>query len=177
MPAEINPASIRATSFIRTLLDDADAAAARTTLGVAFVGCSAYRTTNLSIDNETFTAVTLPDGENFDTDTMHSTASNTSRITVPATGYYLITASCQFAVNGTGIRAFNFRKNGTTDVTTGMAGWTADPTIGATYGNSVNGSVVASLAASDYVELMAYQSSGGALNVAKAELSVCLLGR
>lgn len=54
--------------------------------------CYAYRTTNQSINNNSLTVV-LFDAERFDTNTMHDTSSNTSRITFNTAGIYQIDAN------------------------------------------------------------------------------------
>jgi len=51
--------------------------------------CRVYNSANLSIVNTTVTTVTY-DSERWDTDTMHSTSSNTSRITFTTAGLYLV---------------------------------------------------------------------------------------
>jgi hypothetical protein len=52
------------------------------TAGAAFVGCSLTKTATQTANGAVFTAITW-DSENFDTDSFHSTSSNTSRITIP----------------------------------------------------------------------------------------------
>jgi len=51
--------------------------------------CRVYNSANISIPHSATTAVTH-DSERFDTDTMHSTSSNTSRITFTTAGLYLV---------------------------------------------------------------------------------------
>lgn len=83
------------TTFIRTLLDDADAAAARATLGLTYGPTfSAYASANQSITSATWTKVTLGT-EDFDTALCF--ASN--RFTPNVAGYYQIQGSVR--VNST----------------------------------------------------------------------------
>lgn len=130
----------------------------------AFVGVSAYNSATQSIANDTFTARNY-NTENFDTNTFHDNATNNTRFTIPTNygGKYLITAATRFATNSSGRRIVAPRKNGSTYIAnTQEIGATsisaAEPTI-------VMTSIV-ELVAGDYVELMVYQNSGGALNIA-----------
>jgi hypothetical protein len=97
--------------------------------------------------------------ESFDTDGFHSTSTNTSRITIPSGkgGKYLFVATIIFASNSTGRRALKFLKNGADyyemiedDASSGEFACSA--------------SLILNLVATDYVELVASQNSGGNLN-------------
>lgn len=119
--------------------------------GGAFSGCRAYKSTTQSIGSSP-TVVTF-DLENYDTDTYHDNSTNNSRLTVPSTGYYRITASAPTATN-TAFRA-SLRVDGTTTIQAtggGNAGASAD-----------NGPLITTdyyLTAGQYVEfLVAYLSS------------------
>jgi len=128
--------------------------------GSSFSGCSLYKSVAQSIGNATATAVTF-DSENFDVNGYHSTSTNTSRITIPSdkAGYYLISGSLGFAGNTTGIRISYLYKNGSL--------LNLPATIPAVVANDVRVSFnyTVNLAVSDYIELFAYQNSGGSLNV------------
>ena len=128
--------------------------------GSTFVGCSLTKSANQSISNTTNTAITF-DTELEDTDSFHSTVTNTSRITIPAgkAGFYLISGQINYASNATGVRHGNIYKNGSLL----SAAWL----MGATNGDWTGGSVsqIVELAVNDYVELFAYQNSGGNLNI------------
>lgn len=118
-----------------------------------------YNTANLAIPNSTITALTF-NSERYDTGGCHSTASNTSRLTVPSGGggVYHLGASVNFASNATGTRAAAIRLNGATTL--------ANVEVGAQSGTL--GLVVScdyKLSAGDYVEVTVYQASGGSLNV------------
>jgi len=126
----------------------------------SFVGSSVYNTSNQSINSSTLTAITF-NSESFDTDTFHSTSTNTSRFTIPSGkgGKYLVSATLNFGSNATGVRYISLYKNGAAVI----------------YGNSIPGSsaggtapvmsYVIDLAVNDYIELYAYQSTGGAFDV------------
>ena len=59
-----------------------------------------------------WTALTF-DSENFDNDNMHSTSTNTGRITINHSGVYLLTAKVRWASNSTSYRDLHFFRNGT----------------------------------------------------------------
>jgi len=111
-----------------------------------------------SISDSIFTALTFQT-EDFDTDTMHSIVTNTSRITLTTAGKYLVTARLSFVGNATGRRIIRLDKNGVVD--------TAQLEF-ATNGTNAVGIFFAGLvtaAANDYIEVFVFQSSGGALDV------------
>lgn len=128
-------------------------------------GARAFNSADISIPNNTNTIITL-NSENYDTDPngeIHSTSSNTSRMTIRTAGKYLVLGQVQWAVNATGERLAQIRLNGTTNIaiSTTILG-------SGTYGLIQQVLVVHDFSASDYVELVAYQDSGGALNVSAA---------
>jgi hypothetical protein len=118
------------------------------------------RTGTFSLANNTNTTV-LWDSEVEDADAFHSTSVNTSRLTVPTglggiyhVGYQVdfpaaanIT-TCWLIVNGAATRY----------------GYHQIPNV--SQGTIINGHDDLTLAAGDYVELQAYQNSGGAINAA-----------
>lgn len=112
-----------------------------------------------SISDSTQTAVTF-NQEDFDTSSFHDTSSNTSRMTAPQTGTYLFVAQIEFAANATGNRWVNFRLNGATVFAATKIG-----SLGAATSTVLILVSIYNLTAGDYVETLAYQSSGGALNV------------
>jgi hypothetical protein len=123
-----------------------------------FVGVRLTVSTNQSCANNTGTMINW-DTENYDTDAFHSTSTNTSRITIPAgkAGYYSISATGAFSANATGQRYFAFYKNGSFEQIFGRAaGYSADTVL--------SGTVVLNLAVNDYIQIEAFQNSGGALN-------------
>jgi hypothetical protein len=125
----------------------------------SFVGANATKTANQSLANVTLTAITFDGTDILDTNSFHDPASNNTRMTIPAGlgGKYLIQATIQFASNTTGGRELQIYKNGATVlqyVTTDAEG-SLTIAISGTY----------ALVATDYVEIRAYQSSGGALDV------------
>jgi hypothetical protein len=129
----------------------------------SFVGCNIYRTTgNQSIPDSTATAIDF-NAESFDTDTFHDNSTNPSRVTIPSGkgGKYLFTAWASFVGNGTGYRDMQLLKNGTTLTGSSAVGWKPDAT-GYTAGTIA---VILNLVATDYLEVLVTQTSGGNLNL------------
>jgi hypothetical protein len=138
-----------------------------------FVGCKLYKSGVQSIANNTDTTITW-NSEFFDTDGFHDNSVNNSRITIPAGkgGKYLITALCVFASNATGYRETIFYKNGGSDSGTIVV---AAPVNGTVTG--FNNSTILDLVATDYIELIVAQNSGGSLNFTNnSVISVQFLG-
>ena len=126
--------------------------------GTTFSGCLVYNSAGFSLSANTTTTVTW-NSESFDTDTYHSTSTNTDRLTIPSgkTGYYRIYAYARFDTSSTGgIRQIGFKKNGATFSPNIFADGANDPT--ATYIQAVF-SGDAYLTAGDYVTMLAYNQS------------------
>ena len=101
------------------------------------------------------------DTEFWDTSGFHSTTTNTSRITIPTGlgGRYCLSGFLVFPANATGARFAGIRKNaGGYDFISSGAG-------NGTYSTYVNFNVIYEAVAGDYFEVVAFQNSGGALNV------------
>jgi hypothetical protein len=130
---------------------------------MAFVGsppsCSVFNSGPQSVPNASFTAMTA-NSERWDTDGMHSTVSNTARITATTAGRYTFNTTMTFTANATGARAIGYAVNG---------GATVQVQAHDNAGGSVNSVLSASfdlvLAATDFVEVQAWQPSGGNLNI------------
>lgn len=120
--------------------------------------------TTQSIGSGTLVALSF-NTETFDTDAFHDTVTNNTRLTVPSgkAGKYRIYGSIEWASNTTGIRAAELRVNGTAYIA-------VDSRLANTGGNTTICGVTTSysLAVSDYVELIGYQTSGGNLNSASS---------
>lgn len=125
-----------------------------------FVGCSVYKSGLQSINTATYTALTW-DLENYDTDSIHSTVSNTSRFTVPTGkgGKWLLSGTLQYASNSTGQRGGAIYINGVLYSYMNQLQSTGALDI------ILSSAVVLNLAAADYVEVYGWQNSGGALDV------------
>lgn len=117
-----------------------------------------YNNAHISLDNTTLTALTF-NTERWDTDTIHDTSTNTGRLTCKTAGIYVVTGHVSFAANATGIREARIIHNGSTVYASTRTDAVASGKTNITV------STLVSMAVNDYVELIAYQSSGGALNV------------
>ena len=140
---------------------------ARTPLGLAGLptipACRATHTTNQSLTSGTFTTLALAT-ESFDTDNIHDTVTNNSRLTCKTAGKYQITGIIQYDPNATGTRVAAIMLNGGAFI-----GYTqAQAVATAGQGTVVTAATLYDLAVNDYVELQAYQNSGGALNASLA---------
>lgn len=133
--------------------------------------CSIKETTAQSLTNSTATALTS-DEENFDNNAMHSTVSNTTRITCQTAGRYLCVASVAFAANATSNRQVEFYKNGAA-----VGGGALVASSGSTNSTGVVLVQMLVLAAADYVECVATQRSGGALNATLSEFALYYMTR
>lgn len=119
-----------------------------------------FNSAAISIANNTNTAVTF-DSERFDNQGMHSTSSNTSRLTVPTGmgGKFLIGGHIEFAGNASGQRDILIQVNGSTVIAYDRVG----PNGAVSWKMSLT--TMYALSAADYVELLVFQNSGGALNL------------
>ncbi len=131
--------------------------------------CRANRTATQSIADITLTAVSFTAADSWDTDSIHSTSTNPSRLTVPSGlgGKYLIVATASWANNSTGWRDLRIRANGSTDLATARVGTgTANPYPISTI------TTVEQLAAGTYVEVVVWQNSGAAIDVSSATVTI-----
>lgn len=127
----------------------------------AFSGARVYKSGTQTLS----TSVALPgtaitfDSERYDTDLFHDTGSNTSRLTIPQTGYYSIKANIAFDNGTSGRRYGTLLVDGTTIIDRRLHafGDSADVII--------NLSTDYFLTAGQYVEVYARQESGGNLDI------------
>lgn len=124
----------------------------------AVVACRVFSSATQSISDSTITAITF-DSENYDTSAIHA-GGNPTRMTASATGYWRFTGGTSWDTNTSNLRYLWWRKNGSTEVNGGMVQQT--PNAG---GIAMFTSVTLSLSATDYIELMCYQTSGGARTI------------
>ena len=126
--------------------------------GATFVGVQVYNSTAQSAANG---ADFYPDfdSESWDTNSFHSTSTNISRLTVPSgqNGKYMVYAVGGFTGNTTGYRRFCFSVNRTSELFNNFI----TPDTGSCV---ITFSGVLDLVATDYVEILTTQTSGGALN-------------
>ena len=125
---------------------------------VNFNGVVVKNNSSQTLANTTATVLTW-DLEYFDTNSYHSTTTNTSRLTVPSTGYYFVYAKLRWQANATGYRYMYFTKNGTQIQQDYLNYPDQNNAFTLYYG------VVTSATANDYLEVYAAQNSGGNLSV------------
>jgi hypothetical protein len=118
-----------------------------------------YNNANVALANNAEASVTF-NTESFDEGDLHSTSSNTNRLTVAVAGLYALGASIRFAANATGYRYAYFRLNGATPIGVAIA-----QTNSAAVDTVCAPTAIYRLDAGDWVEVRAYQNSGGALNL------------
>lgn len=143
-------------------LEDVNAHVAKNAIDAhaAMPSCRVYGVQQ-SIATATWTVLAFA-SEHYDTDTMHDTSTNNSRLTVTTAGKYHISGHVGFEANATGIRAIAIKTNGTSDF---LAVQNANAVSGAPHYLSISADY--NLSAGDYVELVVYQTSGGALNIVR----------
>lgn len=112
-----------------------------------------------TINDSTWTTVTF-DTEDWDTDTMHSTVSNTGRLTATTAGTYISGCGIAWDTNTTGRRAMRILANGSTDQGRIMAAAGAS-----TLTQQVTGHI--QLTAAQYIECQVWQDSGGARTIVR----------
>jgi hypothetical protein len=123
------------------------------TLAFGDIGARVYNDTAITITTATATALTF-NQERYDTDTIHSTVADTSRLTCKTAGKYFINGQISFDGSVTGLRDVRLDLNGASQIVFVRS----DTLTGNTYLHQV--STVWSLAVNDYVELVVYQTKG-----------------
>lgn len=126
-------------------------------------GARVYNNAAISLSGVSATVLTF-NSERYDTANYHSTSSDTGRLTAPSAGKYLITAQVIFDFNATGSRNLGLRLNGSTF----LVFETTQAVTADSAGTGMSIATVYQLAAGDYVEVLANQGSGGALNILAA---------
>jgi hypothetical protein len=133
----------------------------------------ATQTAAQSVPNATDTPIVL-ETEAWDTDGMHDLVVNNARVVAKTAGLYLVSGFVQWLPNATGFRQLSVRVNG---APTALGAARASAPSGT---DDTNQLVVGHLllAAGDYVELFAYQTSGAplAFRVSSARLDAALIG-
>lgn len=124
--------------------------------------CRAYHNTSQSITTSGTEQAVVLNSERFDNASVHSTSSNTDRMTVPTGGggKYLFVASWSWTSSAAGnYRQARAKLNGTTV----LARMSLQPS--GTHGSEGVITTSYALSAADYVSLYVVQDSGGALNL------------
>ena len=136
-----------------------------TSTGLSGAGASptavrVYRSTTQTISNATSTAISF-DTEVYDHGNLWAIG-NPTRLVAPVNGIYLVTVGIEWVANATGTRFLFFKKNGTTDL--GPSHGQIGVATNDNQNRQVNSTQV-KLAATDYVEVIVNQGSGGNLNL------------
>ena len=126
---------------------------------------AAARATRLGVQTIPSGALTLLTfgAERYDRAALHDITTNNWRMTAVRSGLYMAVGLIEWAANATGFRSLVLRHNGTTEV--------GDDTRQAVTGGVVTrqtAMTVMELAAGDYLELLAAQTSGGNLDILAA---------
>jgi hypothetical protein len=127
---------------------------------------NAYAGTGVAVASSTTTAVLVTfDSEGWDTDSMHSTSANTSRITINTSGQYLVSFYARFPSNANGYRQLNLRLNSAGSPGGGST-WSTI-TIPAANGDAtfVTRTLELTCTAGDHYELFALQNSASTLTL------------
>lgn len=157
------------TDGVLYLKDDAGTETDLTASGATFSGASVYESANVTglNGNQTITW----DSEFFDTNSYHDTGSNTSRLTVPSTGYYRVSTVFYLYAQDTSTSyslAFQINATGTEYY---IGGWDSPITNQIIFA----GSRIFNMTANDYVELKMTTTDtswnmGGAANTSVFEI-------
>ena len=123
----------------------------------------AYNSSNIAIPNDAFTVLTL-NSERYDTDGMHSTSTNTGRLTATTAGIYVIWGGISWEAAGV-----NSRRG--LQILLGTSVSIAEVQVEAGAITHIqNVSTIHNMAAGDYVQLRALQDgNGGGLQVIATE--------
>ncbi len=123
----------------------------------------------VTLSNGVFATLSF-NAESFDTDNIHDTTANQSRLTVNTPGLYLITAYANFHSNTTGIRFIGVRLNNVTAIYTTNVGASSQLETAFTLSGLYR------FNQGDYIELFTMQTSGGDLFLNPASLSIVRMG-
>ena len=159
-PSVANVTEIKVTNG--TLIDNGNGSVTVTTGGGYTQGARVYNSAAISVSNGVDTVMTF-DTEAYDTDTMHSTVSNTGRLTCNTAGKYLIVGNVRWDTSSASYRYAAIRLNGTTFIALNIV----EPASASVPTEQIV-TTIYDLAANDYVELIANQGTGGALDAALA---------
>ena len=124
--------------------------------------CRVYHGSAQSWPSTASSAASAFNSERYDTDGMHSTVTNNSRITINTAGLYLIGGHGEFAANSSGTRFIGIRVNGSAYIAASLHD------VAGTLNGYVSIATVYKFAATDYAELYFAQTSGSTLNLASA---------
>ncbi len=125
---------------------------------------NAFSGTGIATATSTSTLVTF-DNESWDTDSMHSTTTNPSRITINTSGQYLVSFYARFPPNATGYRMLNLRLNSGGSSSGGSTLSTIAIAAAPTTSTFVTRTLELTCNSGDHYEMFATQSSGASLTL------------
>ena len=129
--------------------------------GIFRIGTSAraraYANTAQTLTNASLALISL-DTESYDPGG-NFTPTVTFKFTAPISGYYLVAGRVCYVANATGTRAVSIKVNGA------VVSEIVLPTVTTANATEMMASDIIYLAATDYVQLFGYQTSGGNLNI------------
>lgn len=117
-------------------------------------GCRTYNSVAQAVPNGVPTALTF-DTNRYDPFSMHSV----TRITIPRSGNYVVGGCIEFAAAAGGYRRISVRANGVTEVVA-----QSTLSLGAGADTVINTECIYQFTSGDYLELVAFQNSGGPIN-------------
>jgi hypothetical protein len=122
--------------------------------------CVLRKNSNQTISNDSWTGLTWQT-EDIDSDNGHSTVTDTNRYTAQTAGYYLFASTVEFVGNGSGFRQVRF------SVSSGAVVGEHSIIMNGTGANTadINTCAYAFMNIGDWVQVEAYQNSGGSLDV------------
>ena len=133
--------------------------------------CSVYLATTQTVATST-AATLLADTEYFDNNSMHSTVTNTGRITAQTAGRYLFFTTVSFPADADGSRRVDFRIDGTTSYE--CMNIASNSSVSAV---TITGCRAFTLTAGQYVEVRIIHTAGNNLAVSFLEFGAMLLTR
>jgi hypothetical protein len=123
-----------------------------------FLGAKLARSANKSIPHNSVTIVDF-DQERFDTNTLHDTVTQNTRLTCRTAGLYQVWAVMAFALHATGDRFWQLNRNGV------LFQYFSSNKPAGQVTPFMYGATVLQLAVGDYVEMGVFQDSGAPLNL------------
>lgn len=161
----VQTASVASAAITTALIADANVTKAKVE---GRNRCSIKNSANQTINTSSITALNF-DSENFDVGSLHDTATNNTRITIPSggdVGIWVFVGTISWNGNATGQRQSEIFKNGTTTLEFTQATSNAN-------GPVVQVVAIDTPAVGDYYELRAFQNSGGGLAARAGETKFC----
>lgn len=136
--------------------------------------CLAWQTTPQSLTTATWTALALDGSDILDQGALHDPSSSNTRITVPTggDGGWMVVGQVGFAANATGVRGARIRINGAVVVANALE--PGPNGVDVQFLTVAVGPIPA--VATDYFELMGYQTSGAGLNTDASGVGSTFLG-